>query len=141
MENNNTILKKQTTFHHICIQTENYNTSLDFYVKIFGFSIVKESKGFHTRSFNTWLKCGNMMIELQTAKAGQKLIPWSSTNAGPVHLCLLVDDVRLVHKILKEKGYAFKEKNGESLYFIENSPLCKVISPEGAQVEIRDKDI
>ena len=35
--------------HHVCIQTENYKESLDFYNKILGFEIIKESKNFHKR--------------------------------------------------------------------------------------------
>ena len=45
--------------HHICIQTENYKESLDFYTRILGFEIVKESKNFHNREYNTWLKLEN----------------------------------------------------------------------------------
>lgn len=35
--------------HHICIQTETYEESINFYTKILGFEIVNESKNFHTR--------------------------------------------------------------------------------------------
>ena len=69
--------------HHICIQTENYKESLDFYTRILGFEIVKESKNFHNREYNTWLKLENFMIELQTPKNGDEFRKWSSLNAGP----------------------------------------------------------
>ena len=36
--------------HHICIQTEDYKESLDFYTRILGLEIVKESKNFHIES-------------------------------------------------------------------------------------------
>lgn len=64
---------KIKNLHHICIQTEKYYESLDFYTKILGFEIIKETKNFHSRDFNTWLKFGSFMIELQTSKKGYKL--------------------------------------------------------------------
>ena len=64
--------------HHVCIQTEKYEESLEFYMRILGFEIVQETPNFHNRAFNTWLKLGNFMIELQTAKQGETLNPWSS---------------------------------------------------------------
>ena len=90
--------------HHICIQTEKYNQSLDFYTNILGFEIVKETPNFHTRDFNTWLKLGSFMIELQTAKKGDNLNKWSSKNEGPTHVCFLVEDVNKAHKLLKIKA-------------------------------------
>ena len=30
--------------HHVCIQTDKYNESLDFYTRILGFKVIKESK-------------------------------------------------------------------------------------------------
>ena len=42
--------------HHVCIQTNSYKESLEFYKNILGFEIVEETKNFHTRDYNTWLK-------------------------------------------------------------------------------------
>lgn len=42
--------------HHVCIQTEKYEESLEFYIKILGFELVKESPNFHGRTFNSWLR-------------------------------------------------------------------------------------
>ncbi len=41
--------------HHVCIQTNSYNESLEFYTKVLGFRIVQETKDFHNREYNTWL--------------------------------------------------------------------------------------
>jgi len=41
--------------HHICIQTNTYLETLEFYIKALGFEIVEESPNFHGREFNTWL--------------------------------------------------------------------------------------
>ena len=51
--------------HHVCIQTEKYKESLDFYNKILGFEIINVSENFHNRKYNTWLKLGDFMIELR----------------------------------------------------------------------------
>lgn len=130
------------TLHHICIQTEKYKESLDFYTRILGFQLVKETSNFHTRDFNTWLKLGSLMIELQTAKKGDGLNKWSSLNEGIVHMCFLVKDVQDEYKRIKELGYtSFKNKNGKEIYKIEEGYLFKVKAPEGTEIEIRDNEI
>ncbi len=128
--------------HHICIQTENYKESLDFYTRILGFEIVKESKNFHNREYNTWLKLENFMIELQTPKNGDEFRKWSSLNAGPVHMGFLVDNVENEYERIKKLGYDnFKTKNGEIIYKVEGESLFKIKAPEGTEIEIRDTDI
>lgn len=130
------------TMHHVCIQTEKYKESLEFYTKILGFELVKETAGFHGRDFNTWLRLGIFMIELQTPKKGERLKSWSSLNEGIVHMCFLVDDVQEELHRIKKLGYTnFKNKNGEILYKVEDGYLFKIKAPEGTEIEIRDLDI
>lgn len=127
------------TIHHVCIQTEKYKKSLKFYTEILGFELVKETANFHKRAFNTWLKLGTFMIELQTAKQGDKLGNWSSLNEGIVHMCFLVDDVHEEFNRIKKLGYSnFKIKNGEEIYKVEDGYLFKIKAPEGTEIEIRD---
>lgn len=73
------------SIHHICIQTDDYNQSLDFYTKILRYEIVKETKDFHTRDYNTWLESDGFMIELQTNKAGENLAEYNKSSKGIVH--------------------------------------------------------
>lgn len=128
--------------HHICIQTEKYKESLDFYTRILGFEIVQESKNFHNREYNTWIKQGTFMIELQTPKAGDKFKKWTSLNEGPVHMGFIVDNVEEEYKRIKSLGYTnFKVKNGEIVYKVEGESLFKIKAPEGTEIEIRDTDI
>ena len=128
--------------HHVCIQTENYRESLEFYTKILGFEVVQETKNFHNRDFNTWLKLGTFMIELQTNKKEDKLNNWNELNAGIVHMCFLVDNVQEEVNRIKELGYTkFKLKNGEAIYKVENNCLCKIKAPEGTEIEMRDREI
>lgn len=130
------------TVHHVCIQTEKYEESLKFYTEILGFEIIKETANFHRRSFNTWLQQGTFMIELQTAKEGDRLKEWNSLNQGIVHMCFIVDNVKEEFNRIKSLGYKnFKIKNGEEIYKVEDGYLFKVKAPEGTEIEIRDSVI
>jgi len=131
-----------TMIHHVCIQTETYYESLQFYTKILGFQVVKETRNFHKRDFNTWLRLGSFMIELHTNKQGDRLKKWSSLNEGIVHLCFLVDDVLEEYNRIKKLGYTnFKIKNGEEIYNVEGGYLFKIKAPEGTEIEIRDSSV
>lgn len=128
--------------HHVCIQTDKYDESLDFYRRILGFEIVSETSNFHCRAFNTWLKLGEFMIELQTAKNGDTLNKWSNLNEGIVHMCFLVDNIEEEYNRIKSLGYEkFKVKNGKVIYDVEGGKLLKIKAPEGTEIEIRDTDI
>lgn len=128
--------------HHVCIQTEKYKESLEFYTKILSFRIVTETVNFHGRDFNTWLSLGTFKLELQTAKSGQKLNKWNSLGEGIVHMCFLVNNVNEEFNRIKKLGYSnFKLKNGEEIYKVVDGFLFKIIAPEGTEIEIRDKEI
>lgn len=128
--------------HHICIQTESYNESLNFYKNILGFDLINETKNFHGREYNTWLKLENFMIELQTPKIGDNFNKWSNLNSGPVHIGFIVDNVEEEYERIKNLGYTdFKVKNGEIVYKVEGESLFKIKAPEGTEIEIRDTDI
>jgi glyoxylase I family protein len=128
--------------HHICIQSEKYKESLDFYTRILEFEVVTETQGFHNREYNTWLKLNNFMIELQTPKSGDNFNKWSSLNEGPVHMGFLVDNVCEEYERIVGLGYNdFKLKNGEIVYKVEGESLFKIKAPEGTEIEIRDTDI
>lgn len=128
--------------HHVCIQTEKYKESVDFYTRILGFEIVNETANFHGRDFNTWLKLGDFMIELQTPKKGDEFAPWSSLNSGIVHMAFMVDSVEEEYERIKSLGYNdFKVKNGEIVYKVLGESLMKIKAPEGTEIEMRDTDI
>lgn len=125
--------------HHVCIQTNNYKESLNFYTKILDFEIVQETKNFHNRDYNTWLKCGDFMIELQTPKNNVSLNNYSTLNEEIVHMCFLVDDIHSEYEKIKKLGYTkFKVKNHEEIYKVEDGFLFKVKAPEGTEIEFRD---
>lgn len=125
--------------HHICIQTENYINSLNFYTKILKFKLVKESKGFNNRQYNSWLDLNGFMIELQTSKINHELVPCNHNSEGIVHFCLFSDnfdeDFERINKIYMS---SFKIKDGKKIYSVGKKRLFKIISPEGTIIEIRD---
>lgn len=128
--------------HHVCIQTENYEASLDFYTRILGFEVVSKTTNFHGREYNTWLKLDNFMIELQTPKEGDNFNKWSSLNSGPVHIAFMVDNVEQEYERIKSLGYNdFKLKNGKVVYKVLEESLFKIKAPEGTEIEMRDTEI
>lgn len=125
--------------HHVCIQTEKYKESLKFYTEILGFELVEETPDFHDREYNTWLKMGAFMIELQTGKKGEDLIKCTSQAEGIVHMCFTVDDINEEVARIKSMGYNnFKIKYGHEIYKVGDRELCKIIAPEGTIIEIRE---
>lgn len=123
--------------HHVCIQTNDYAASVAFYEQL-GFTVEQESKGFHTRAYNSWLSLHDFYIELQTPKDGE-VLPQSNTNQlGLAHFCIWVEQLEQLVATLQQAGYTFKEKHGGALYEVEGGKLAKVFAPEGTLVELRD---
>lgn len=125
--------------HHICIQTNLYRESIEFYTSALGFTLVQETKDFHDRAYNSWLQLGDFFIELQTSKEDEELKPYNKHQEGIVHFCLWVDDLVGEVKRLKKLGLSFLQKNGQDIYFVEKGGLCKLKAPEGTIIELRDQ--
>lgn len=125
--------------HHLCIQTDEYEASVKFYTEILGFTLMKESAGFHGRDYNTWLKLDDLWIELQTGKAGEHLLDCQSSTKGLAHFSFVVDDVVAEYNRLKRMSFdRFKTKNGQAVYEVEKGRLLKLVAPEGTIVELRE---
>lgn len=130
---------KKKSLHHFCIQASNYNETKDFYIRILGFELVKETPDFHNRDFNTWLRLGETMIELQTSRKGELLSAYNELSEGIVHICFLVDNIHDEYSRLKQfDSIKFLQKNGQDIYKVENGYLFKIKAPEGTIIEIRD---
>lgn len=130
---------KTRTLHHICIQTNKYEKSINFYTNILGFEIIKETSNFHGRYYNTWLKLASFMIEMQTPKMGELLNDFNPNNEGIVHFCIYIDDIQSEYQRIKQLGCtSFLSKNGEDIYKVEGGRLFKIAAPEGTIIEIRD---
>ena len=99
--------------HHICIQTNSYKESLNFYIDILGFKIIKETPNFHGRDYNTWIALENFMIELQTPKDEEVFNKFNIENEGVAHICFYVENIEEEYGLMVDKGYSkFKVKNG-----------------------------
>lgn len=128
--------------HHVCIQTNDYQASLDFYTNALGFTLVKESAGFHNRAYNAWIDLNGFFIELQTGKGDQALDAYEKTREGIVHFCFYVEDLRWAYQQIVDAGHSnFKRKDGKAIYRVEDGFLFKVIAPEGTEIEFRDSMI
>lgn len=125
--------------HHVCIQTNNYSKSLEFYLNVLQFKLEKETPNFHGRQYNTWISLGNFMIEMQTPKADEVFQKCSKSNEGIVHMCFCVADIVEEYERIKNAGWNdFILKNNEVIYSVEGGKLFKLIAPEGTIIEIRD---
>jgi glyoxylase I family protein len=126
----------ELSFHHVCIETDRYEASLRFYTGLLGFEVAEESRDFHGRAFNTWLKHGELVIELQTPKPG---VPSSDPPAGARglrHVCFAAKNLELLIEELEAKGFdSFLD--GKKLYEVKGNKLCKLLSPEGTIIELR----
>ncbi|MGL4972169.1 MAG: VOC family protein [Culicoidibacterales bacterium] len=128
------------TIHHLCIQTNDYTASLQFYCQVLGAKLVKETPNFHNRAFNSWLQLPNLLIELQTPKQPSHFHDFSKTTQGIAHFCFLVPDVTLAVAQIQATGYHhFQTKNKQIIYDVEGSLLAKIIAPEGTIIELRDQ--
>lgn len=129
------------TAHHVCIQTDNYAASLDFYTRLLGMRVVSQTENFHGRAFNTWLQAPDgFLIELQTPKAGCVFAPEDKERCGIAHLCFLEPELTAFCRRLEEQGFHdFRRKNGAVVYEVLGGKLCKLNAPEGTVLEFRDR--
>ncbi len=128
------------SIHHICIETDCYKESIDFYCSLLGFEIIEETKDFHGRDFNTWIKKADIIIELQTPKSGHGEKNNPLNRNGIVHVCFIVDNLSAAIDLLIEKGFSsFRKKHGEIIYNIKGGNLAKITAPEGTVIELRDE--
>ena len=127
-------------FHHICIQTNNYKESLDFYTDVLKFKLKNETKDFNNRDYNSWLSLDEFWIELQTAKKTECLELINTNSEGIAHFCLYSDNFDNDYKRILEQDIKLKSKNGNSIYEVENNRIFKLVAPEGTIIEIRDSE-
>jgi len=127
------------SIHHICIETDRYNESLDFYCSLLGFSIIEETKNFHGREFNTWIKKESIIIELQTPKTGEAVGSSQLKQTGIVHVCFIVDNLAAAVDMLLNKGFtSFRKKDDKVMYKVKDGYLSKITAPEGTVIELRE---
>jgi len=127
------------TIHHICIQTDVYSESRNFYINVLQFKLLNETPNFHSRQYNSWLNLGTFMIELQTNKNGELLSEFNKNSKGIVHFCLYTEDFDMEYNRIKETAnQKFRQKDGSDIYSVNGGRLFKLVAPEGTIIEIRD---
>lgn len=126
------------TIHHICIETNDYRKSMEFYTKLLGFIIIEESANFHGRAFNTWLEAGSARIELQTPKLEESVKENQKLSTGLMHVCFEVDDLLECVNRLEKNGAIFKKKDNKNIYEVFGQKLAKLVAPEGTLIELRE---
>ena len=141
----------KVAFHHACIETDRYEESLRFYVGALGFEVEAETAGFHGRAYNTWLRNGEVRIELQTPRAGgaaaeapraepaEPAAPplAEAVGLGLKHLCLRVEALEPALAEIEAAGYS-TFLPGKRLYEVLGSKLSKLAAPEGTIIELRE---
>jgi glyoxylase I family protein len=128
--------------HHICIQTNCYEDSKEFYIEYLGFHLINETKDFHEREYNTWFELGDIKIELQTNKKNQTLVKPSKDETGVSHICFIVKNIdETLQKLENNNKIIFVRKDNKIIYEVLGTSLFKVYAPEGTLIEFRDKEI
>lgn len=134
-------------FHHACIETNDYDATIDFYVRLLSFTVEQETAGFHGRAYNSWLRSGDVRLEIQTPK-GDAVAPSAASGAGAAdaiglrHLCFMVEDLDASLSRLESGGWTrFAEKGGKRIYEVEGGRLLKVVAPEGTIIELREDEV
>lgn len=128
------------TFHHICIETNVYQESINFYIRVLDFEVINESKDFHNRDFNTWLQNGNIKLELQTPKKSDKeemVIPIIGSK-GIMHIAFEVDNIYKTMNRINESGCNNLNLQNK-IYEVCGNKISKLIAPEGTIIEFREK--
>jgi glyoxylase I family protein len=125
--------------HHICLQTDDYQKSLDFYINILNFELIEETPDFHGRHYNSWLRLGDFMIELQTNKVNESLSEFDKSSKGIVHFCLYTENLEEELRRIEETGFShFILKWDSPIYSVNGGKLLKMKAPEGTIIELRN---
>lgn len=128
--------------HHLCIETNDYESSVSFYKKVFNAECIKENKNFHNRDYISWFSIGSIKIELQTPKHGENSNESETNKTGIVHVAFYVENLDEEYKRLKDLNInSFVQKNGSDIYEVLGKKLMKIVAPEGTIIELRDSDI
>ena len=121
--------------HHICIQTNVYELSKQFYIDILGFSVTEETPNFNGRAYNTWLGKNGFYIELQTPKVGKKFEPIHTEISGINHLCFYSPDLEALFLEIERLA---PNSILKPLYTVFSTTLFKIKAPEGTIIEFRN---
>jgi len=128
-------LQATLTPHHICIQTNDYFASKNFYIDILGFSLIEETPNFNGRAFNSWLEKKGFYIELQTPKQNKVFETIHTELSGINHFCFYTPFLEALF-LEFEKNYPHYII--KPIYTVFSTQLFKIKAPEGTMIEFRN---
>ena len=126
--------------HHVALQTEHLDQAVKFYTELFGAELLSR-RPFKRREM-TWLKLGDMRLELFSARKGERLNDWNDFIPGPVHLAFEVADLEVFLNRAKSLGTQLHPSHPEP--FTPPVPgagrIAYLLGPDGEEVEVREPD-
>jgi predicted dehydrogenase/catechol 2,3-dioxygenase-like lactoylglutathione lyase family enzyme len=128
----------RAALHHVAIQTQSFETAIDFYTRVLGIQLI-ERKTFKSREL-AWLRLGNSMIELYSARRGEALSPWNDHNVGTVHFAIQVPNLDCYLSSVLSRGAEFHPSHPEPFCPpVRNArPIALLRGPDGEEIEVRD---
>jgi catechol 2,3-dioxygenase-like lactoylglutathione lyase family enzyme len=134
--------------HHIGIPVRNLERSLEWYGELFGFTPdfveVAEGPGVSkivqledVRLRFAFLRLPNIMLEfLEYDRPVGSDFDRLNCDVGAIHVCLEVDDIDRVHRLLTDRGIAFSTEPTTQAGSIAGHVICYFRDPDGIQLEL-----
>ena len=127
---------KLNRVHHIAAICRDYDKSKDFYTRILGLSVIRETHREERKSYKLDLALhGQFVLELFTFP-GSPSRPSYPEAAGLRHLAFEVDRIDEVCQYLKEQGIKFDPVRIDSL---TGKQFTFIADPDGLPIEFYEK--
>lgn len=115
---------------HAALKVTDLAASIGFYTRIPGVTEEFRLSGDDGNAWLVYLKVApNQFIELFPGAQGPHVPP---TGAGLVHLCLEVDDIHEMHRLVKQNGLV---PTGDPFIAIDNTWQFWLTDPDGNPIE------
>jgi catechol 2,3-dioxygenase-like lactoylglutathione lyase family enzyme len=134
--------------HHIGIPVRSIERSLAWYGKLFGFTpdFIQVAEGPETsqtvqlenaRLRFAFMRVGNTIVEfLEYERPVGQDFDRRNCDVGAIHVCLEVDDIERVHRVLTERGVEFSIGPTRLDGAVEGQLCCYFRDPDGIQLEL-----
>ena len=135
--------------HHIGIPVRNIGRSLEWYAEVLGLTpdFIEVDEGpeasrvvqlENARMRFAFLPVGNAIIELlEYEHPLGRDYDRRNCDVGAIHLCLEVDDIAHVHRVLTERGITFSTEPVEMVAgALRGQSCCYFRDPDGIQLEL-----
>lgn len=137
--------------HHIGIPVRSMERSLAWYAELFGFEpdFIEISEGRETsqtvqlddvRLRFAFLPVGNTILEfLEYERPVGEDYRLRNCDVGAVHICLEVDDIDHVYRVLRKQGVRFSIGPTRLGGAVEGDRCCYFRDPDGIQLELWER--